>query len=148
MTLLAKGDPDISKLKSGVEHKEYEETKNLGELFREALKGQPVKKTKIKKRVKAEKGYGRNKFRKSGIFGVSEGKKSSYGGARAFRYSYIRENGKSSSMQRKTLVLLYQAMQEKGFEFRVMDKTKARSFINKHCNTKDRNFLMKELCLT
>lgn len=148
MTLLAKGDPDVNKLKSGVEHKEYKETKNLGELFREAIKGQPVKRTEIKKKTKAEKGYGGNRTRKSGIFGVSQGKKNSYNGSRVFRYSYIKENGKSTSMQRKSLILLYEAMKEKGFEFRIMDETKARSFIRKHCDTEDRNFLMKELCLT
>lgn len=52
----ASGESDTRKLSSGItEHKKHQETKNLGELFREAMKGQSTHKQKNRQSNRRQK---------------------------------------------------------------------------------------------
>lgn len=125
------------------------ETKNLGELFREAKKGQPVdtshrknvKQTKEKKKYNYARG-----FRKSGIFGVSKVKGWSTNVLHCYKYSYTKEDGRKTSLQRKKLIDLYEAVREKGHDFYVTDMKKARNFVDNNCESNEEyNYIMNNV---
>lgn len=143
MTKLAAGEPELRKLSSGVEHSKGE-TKNLGELFKEAQKkyGRSRRKRTPKKK---------NEYKKpstSGIYRVSKNKGLSYKQRFFFKFVYDKDDGKKSSIQRKTLKELYQAVLDLGYDFKVIDESDAIAFLNQNCNRNDFNFFCDKLCLT
>lgn len=146
MIRLAKGAADISKLKSSVGSSEGQ-TRNLGELFREAKKGQSIDKAhrevkdKRRKQTKSSNGA-------SGIYKVLRAKGWSNKVKYCYRYQYLDENGNTKHMQRKSLFDLYKSAKNIGHTFIVVDKQKARKFIYDNCNDEEYRILFNELCLT
>ena len=132
----AKGEPELKKLKAGVsESKQYERTENLGDLFKKAFEGQPVKPSP--RAVK--NGVRRNGVDKrgTGILGLSRVRSSGYKQGYFFKFTFKDENGKKRTMQSKDLLTLYNKILDTGNNFIVIDIKKARSFLNKYCNTHD-----------
>lgn len=136
MTLLANGEPEIHKLKSGIEHGENE-VRNLGELFKEALKNN--KRAKAKKRVPIKRSI-------TGIHHVSKHRGEMYTQKFFFKFTY-KKDGKVRTTQRKTLVDLYHRVKELGYDFEVIDRRQAIGFLNNNCNKEDYQFLCDKLNL-
>lgn len=143
MVGIASGEPDLTKLSSGVEHIEGE-TKNLGELFKEAKE-----KYKIQRQNKVYKkdAYG-NIIRESGILGVAKIKNLKYKQKFCFKFTFSDEEGKTHIRHRKTVYELYQIAKELGYDFKIVDSEAALIFLNENCNAKDLAFFRNELCLT
>ena len=142
MTRLAVGEPELGRLSSGVEHSKGE-TRNLGELFKEAQKrNRRASPTKIKKKSKYEKP------KSSGIYRVSRNRGLTYKQKFFFKFIYDKENGKKGSIQRRTLKELYSAVLNLGYDFKIINKEDAIAFLNRNCNKADFEFFCVELCLT
>ena len=58
----------------------------------------------------------------------------------AYRYTFLKENGKVSTLQRKSMIKLHDAMMKDGHQFLIADIKKARNFIDKECNDEDYKF--------
>lgn len=83
MTGYAVGEPDVSKLSSGISELPTTETKNLGELVREAKEKYGFG-GKRKNRTKEKKGYG--------IYRLSKHRNKNYKRGWAWRYTYRGKN--------------------------------------------------------
>lgn len=130
-------------LKTGVtEHAKYKETKNLGELFKEAIKGQSTNRQKNPIR-NPDKSYKRG-YRESGIRRVNKVKSSTYKQGYYFRYTHKRGKGQKT-IQSKSVKALYDKMQDKGYEFIIDDIKRARSFLDQNCNSEDYKFFMNNV---
>ena len=116
-------------------------TINLGELFRQKLKGQPV--TMSKKRARKQKAKRKVKERLSGIEGITKVRNGDYKNGYFFRYHYFDDNNKKKSMQSITLKKLYDKMQDKGIDFTIQDKKRARMFVYDNCKKEDYDFFLK-----
>ena len=108
-----------------------EVTVNLGELFSQKIKEQPLRRVKTKK-IKVKKN-----FKESGILGVSKMHSANYSQGYSFVLKYINEQNRQQIIQKKTLKELYVYAQSKGLDFVVSDKKKARLFIDKNTKTDD-----------
>lgn len=129
MCRVAKGEPDTDKLSTGVSEHAEEQTENLGVLFERA-----------KKKYGRKKKHNKHKtFRASGIVGVYKTKGWNTKNPICFRFAYREEDGTRKGIQRGTLKELYQAMQEKGYDFIISDIKKARAFLDENCD-KDTDF--------
>lgn len=114
------------------------EVRNLGELFREAIKDQLIQPVKNRKNLSV--------YRKSGIFGLSKVKNCNYKQGYMFSFRFLDENtGKSKRTYSQDLKTLYIKIVKKGHKFNVWDKKQARSFLQSNCNADDYDFFKKEL---
>lgn len=112
--------------------------KNLGELFREAIKNQPIQPIKNRRNLSV--------YKKSGIFGVSKVKNTNYKQGFMYSFKFIdKETGKQKRRYSKDLKTLYIKITEQGHQFNVWDRKQARSFFQTNCNVDDYNFFKKEL---
>ena len=123
-------------LRTGVsEHAEYTETRNLGELFREKLKGQTTHRQKNPNRLKGNYKKG---FKISGIRKVAKVTSANYKQGFYYKFTYIDEDtGKQKTMQSTSVRSLHTKMNEQGFDFVIDDIKRARSFLDNECNKED-----------
>lgn len=118
-----------------------EETINLGELFRQKLKGQKVVPSPKAKKRKESTRYG-----ESGIRMVAKRQHNGYPKGYCFRLQYKDENGRTKHLYRKTLMKLYEDAREINQKFIVGDVKKARDFIDENTkNNEDCNYLLNEI---
>ena len=114
------------------------EVKNLGELFREAIKNQPVKPIKNRRNLSVH--------RKSGIYGLTKVRNSNYKQKFVFSFRFFdKESSKYKRTYSQDLKTLYTKIVKQGYCFDVWDKKQARSFLQSNCNADDYKFFKKEL---
>ena len=111
-----------------------EVTVNLGVLFQQKIKEQPIRAVKTRQ-IKSKKVKRNN--RESGILGVSKVHSNNYAQGYSFVLKYINDENQSRIIQKGTLKELYVYAQSKGLDFVVNDKKKARMFIDKNTKTND-----------
>ncbi|MBO5476383.1 MAG: hypothetical protein J6A15_01350 [Clostridia bacterium] len=141
MARLATGPPSVNKLHSGIENIP-KKTKNLGELFNEAKKNQPFKKTRRRSKNARKILYD---YRKSGVSGLYKMRDTGYTQKFCFRYVFFKENNKQSSVQRKTLRELYDAIIEKQLPLDIIDGKTFCTFIDANCNDDDYKYLIGKI---
>ena len=141
MARLATGPPSVNKLHSGIENIP-KKTKNLGELFNEAKKNQPFKKTRRRSKNARRILYD---YRKSGVSGLYKMCDTGYTQKFCFRYVFFKKNNKQSSIQRKTLRELYDAIIEKQLPLDIIDSKTFRTFIDANCNDDDYKYLIGKI---
>lgn len=119
---------------------------NLGVLFREAKKGQPIQKTYIKpRRHNNIQSSTKTTRRISGIKGITK-VKNRRKGSFSYRYTYSCQGGKKSTIQRRNLKDLYNAMLLKNHHFTVIDKNKAYAFLKSECiDDNEYNFFINRM---
>lgn len=117
------------KYASGIsENNNHTETRNLKELFEEAKRKYSFP-NKTPYREKEESGI-------QSLYKKTEHSKRGY----SFCF-YYRKDGRQKTMQSVNLLTLYNRMIEQGHDFVVVDKKKARNFIDKNCNEHDYKIL-------
>lgn len=87
MARLATGPPSVNKLHSGIENIP-KKTKNLGELFNEAKKNQPFKKTRRRSKNARKILYD---YRKSGVSGLYKIRDTCYKQKFCFKYVFLKK---------------------------------------------------------
>lgn len=112
----------------------HEAKVNLGELFNQKIKQQPINSVKTRK---IHQGNGKNKYGQSGIIGVAKVDSPNYSQGYFFVLKYRNDENRYQFIQKKSLKELYEYAQSKGLDFIVDDKKKARSFIDKNSKSDD-----------
>lgn len=134
------------------------ETRNLGDLFREKLKGQSIDYSHrdtmaFKEKIDARKKKGNNQTTRkqiqkvqgdSGIKNIAKIRSFDYKQGFYFKFTFSKAS-KKQSVQSKTLLQLYNKVIDLGYDFIIADKKKARLFIKNNCNDKDCQILLDKL---
>jgi hypothetical protein len=104
------------------------ETRNLGELFRERMKGQWY--------TRPANAKGKARREESGISGIRKMYRKDYAQGYCFEYIYIKKGKRTKYLYRKNLIDLYELIvNQLHDEIIVSDKKKARKFIEKYTNS-------------
>ena len=121
------------------------ETVNLGDLFKQKIKQQPVQPSKhaIKQREKNEK-----KYRRSGIYRVAKVYNTAYKQGYFYSFTYIDEKGARRTLSSTKLIDLYKKCLNRGDNFIVTNAQKARAFIDENTdNDEDFRFIFDNVIM-
>lgn len=121
--VICQGEPDLSKLKTGVtEYKDTEtQTRNLGELFREAKSNQSFMRSKDSKKPPFDTGIKNLK--------LSYTKQCRQGFQ--WRYSYVDEDGKRKTIVRVNLWALIEEVARRKLEWKIINEKNAQKTAEK-----------------